>query len=50
NLLSRINIQGEQERKNQLHYGSNAQLTSFTFHVKQNNKWELLKTHELFYR
>lgn len=50
NLLSRINIQGEQERKNHLHYGPNAQLTSFTFHVKQNNKWELLKTHELFYR
>ncbi|AOP35800.1 hypothetical protein A0128_19320 [Leptospira tipperaryensis] len=50
NLLSRINIQGEQERKNQLSYGLNNRLTSFTFHVKQNNKWELLKTHELIYK
>ncbi|RHX87775.1 hypothetical protein [Leptospira stimsonii] len=50
NLLTRINTQGEQERKNQLNYDSNRRLTSFTFHVKQNNKWELLKTHELFYK
>nr|WP_080634562.1 hypothetical protein [Leptospira weilii] len=49
-LLSRINIQGEQERKNQLIYGSDNQLQSFTFHVKQNNKWELQKTHELIYK
>lgn len=49
-LISRINTQGEQERKNQLNYGSDNRLQSFTFHVKQNNKWELLKTHELFYK
>lgn len=49
-LLTRINIQGEQERKNQLTYGSNNQLVRFTFHVKQNNKWELQKTHELIYK
>ncbi|MDI7221019.1 hypothetical protein QMM98_06505 [Leptospira santarosai] len=49
-LLIRTNIQGEQERKNQLNYGSNSQLQSFTFHVKQNNKWELQKTHELVYK
>lgn len=49
-LLTRINVQGEQERKNQLSYGSNSQLQSFTFHVKQNNKWELQKTHELIYK
>ncbi|AXR59985.1 hypothetical protein [Leptospira mayottensis] len=50
NLLTRTNIQGEQERKNQLSYGSNNRLQSFTFHVKQNNKWELQKTHELIYK
>ncbi|PJZ56327.1 hypothetical protein [Leptospira barantonii] len=49
-LLTRINVQGEQERKNQLNYGANNQLQSFTFHVKQNNKWELQKTHELIYK
>ncbi|AVQ13665.1 Uncharacterized protein XB16_3379 [Leptospira santarosai] len=49
-LLTRTNVQGEQERKNQLNYGSNSQLQSFTFHVKQNNKWELQKTHELVYK
>ncbi|MBM9576770.1 hypothetical protein JWG45_06340 [Leptospira sp. 201903070] len=50
NLLTRINVQGEQERKNQLSYGPNFQLISFSFHVKQNNQWELLKTHELIYK
>lgn len=49
-LLTRINVQGEQERKNQLSYRSDNQLQSFTFHVKQNNKWELQKTHELIYK
>ncbi|TGK28002.1 hypothetical protein EHQ12_13870 [Leptospira gomenensis] len=49
-LLSRINVQGEQERKNLMNYGSDNRLQSFTFHVKQNNKWELLKTHELLYK
>ncbi|MBM9499590.1 hypothetical protein JWG44_04920 [Leptospira sp. 201903071] len=50
NLLTRTNVQGEQERKNQLNYGPDNRLISFTFHVKQNNKWELLKTHELIYK
>ncbi|RHX82376.1 RHS repeat protein [Leptospira yasudae] len=49
-LLTRTNVQGEQERKNQMNYDSNSQLQSFTFHVKQNNKWELQKTHELIYK
>ncbi|EJO69397.1 hypothetical protein [Leptospira kirschneri] len=49
-LLTRLNVQGNQERKNQLNYSSNNLLQSFTFHVKQNNKWELQKIHELIYK
>jgi antitoxin component YwqK of YwqJK toxin-antitoxin module len=48
-LISRLFIQGNIERKNEFVYDSKGKLVEFTFHVKQEGKWVLEKTHKLSY-
>ncbi len=48
-ISERIFLQGNIERKNVLEYDSKDRLSQFTFHVKQDGKWNLIKTHKLFY-
>lgn len=48
-LLSRMNVQGNQERMNRLLWDKSNRLQQFTFLVKQGDKWALEKTHELVY-
>lgn len=48
-LFKRENIQQEHHRLNQMNYDSSGNLISYTFHVKQGDKWILSKTHLLEY-
>lgn len=48
-LIKRENIQQERHRLNQMKYDSSGNLISYTFHVKQGDKWVLIKTHILEY-
>lgn len=48
-LNERIFTQGNAIRKNKLEYDSKGRLSSFSFHVKQDGKWILEKTHKLSY-
>lgn len=49
NVTSRLFTQGNTERKNDFIYDSKGRLTEFSFHVKQEGKWVLEKTHKLSY-
>lgn len=49
-LQQRENLQGNQIRLNKLSYNGLGKLDSFSFHVKQGEKWNLLKTHHLIYK
>ncbi|WP_243396549.1 hypothetical protein [Leptospira wolffii] len=48
-LLSRMNVQGSQERMNRLIWDKSNRLQQFTFLVKEGDKWTIEKTHELVY-
>ncbi len=48
-LQQRENYQGNQLRLNRLSYNNYGKLENFSFHVKQGDKWDLLKTHYLLY-
>ncbi|MCE9500268.1 MAG: hypothetical protein K8R21_07200 [Leptospira sp.] len=50
NLQTRENFQGNQLRLNRLNYNVSGKLENFSFHVKQGDKWNLVKTHYLIYR
>lgn len=49
-LQQRENFQGNQLRLNKLTYNNIGKLDNFSFHVKQGDKWSLLKTHYLLYK
>lgn len=49
-LQQRENFQGNQLRLNRLTYNNIGKLENFSFHVKQGDKWNLLKTHYLLYK
>lgn len=48
-IIERLYIQGNIERKSLLEYDKQDRLVEFTFHVKQDGKWKLIKTHKLSY-
>jgi antitoxin component YwqK of YwqJK toxin-antitoxin module len=45
----RINVQGNLERMSEIKYNSEGKPESVTFHVKQDGKWDLVKTHFFSY-
>ena len=49
NLEKRENEQQGQKRLNKLSYSKSGQLENYSFHVKQGNGWDLVKTHHLIY-
>ncbi|TGK07169.1 hypothetical protein EHO59_03415 [Leptospira semungkisensis] len=48
-LLSRMNVQGANERMNRLLWDKNNRLQQFTYLIKQGDTWAVEKTHELVY-
>ena len=49
-LEKRENLQGSSKRMQVLTYDESGRLISFSFHVKQDENWVLLKTHYLTYK
>lgn len=48
-LISRLNVQGKNTRQSNIKYNDSGKISSYTFHVKQNNNWDLIKTHTIYY-
>ncbi|WCL49518.1 hypothetical protein [Leptospira sp. GIMC2001] len=48
-VTERLFIQNNSFRKNLFDYDSEGKLIGFSFHVKQDGKWQLVKTHKLIY-